>query len=56
MLRKNTDMNILGSPMSFTFSDDSFFNSDYHLTSFGKKEYTKRIIGLLKSSFEAQVR
>ncbi len=50
-LRNKTGIKILGSPVAATFSNDMFFNSDYHLTSFGKKEYTNRIIELLRNSF-----
>lgn len=48
LLRQNAGVGILNSPIDSVFRDDYFFNSDYHLTSKGKSEYTKLIIDLLK--------
>jgi len=49
MLQHDTDMKILGVPRDTVFSDELFFNSDYHVTSFGKREYTDKVIELLEN-------
>jgi len=48
LLRQEAGMKILNHPFDSVFEDDYFFNSDYHLTSKGKLEYTQLVVDLLK--------
>jgi|GEM_PF-3514100 len=52
LLREETDIEVLNRPTDSVFPDNYFFNSDYHLTSDGKAEYTKNVIRLLKSALD----
>lgn len=48
LLRANTKVRILDKPEDSIYEDNYFFNSDYHLTSLGKKLYTNFVISVIK--------
>jgi len=48
LLRESTKVKLLSKPGDSVYADNYFFNTDYHLTSPGKKLYTDFVINIIK--------
>ncbi len=47
-LRQNTNVEVLNHPIDSVLDDNLFFNSQYHLNTEGKKQFTNYLAGLVK--------
>ena len=52
LLMKGTKIRILSKPSDSVYADNYFFNTDYHLTSSGKKLYTDFVINIIKKEMD----
>ena len=48
LLRESAKIKLLSKPGDSVYADNYFFNTDYHLTSPGKKLYTDFVINIIK--------
>jgi hypothetical protein len=51
-LKEKLDIPILGTPQDFTFPDDYFYDTVYHMSAIGRDKRTDRIIELLSTVIE----